>query len=348
MAGTDKKRVTIYDIAREAGVSSATVSRVLSNQPTVRSKNREKVLALVEKYQFRPNALARGLAEAHSNIIGIIVADVHNPFYSKVFMACERSADELGYTMLLANSLNQVDQELKRLEQLAERTDAIIVLGGSVDHRMVSPRFSKKLIEIADKMPIVTGGSLQAGKQCYSVQIDEAQAMELVLEHLLSLGHRSIAQVGGSSQIISTWAKTEQFNRIFARNEMTPDPTLCLEEAGYDSETGYRQTNALLDDGHRPTAIIAINDAVALGVLKSLREHGLRIPEDVSVAGYDNTFLSTVAVPMLTTVDYDYDLLGEKLVQTAISAIHGAQTQRTQIIQPSLVVRDSTGPAKQD
>lgn len=340
-----KKQVTIYDIAREAGVSSATVSRVLSNNPKVKAENREKVLALVKKHNFTPNPMARGLAEARSNIIGILVADVRNPYYSKAFVACEQAADEYGFTVLLANSHGELERELQRLDQLAERTDAIIMLGGTIDRRMIDPKFSRKICQISEKIPIVTGAGSLPGKQFYSAMIDAYQSVDLVLDHLFSLGHRDIAQIGGSSEIISTWTKREMFQRHFARNGLAVDPELVYDGGGYDYETGYQQTNHLLSSGKHVTAIIAINDAAALGVLQSLREHHLRVPEDISVVGYDNTLFSTVAVPALTSVDYGYDLMGKRLIETAISAIHNTIPNNHQVLQPKLIVRDSTGPA---
>lgn len=189
------KNITIYDIAKEAGVSAATVSRVLTSNANVRPEKKERIQKLIEKYNFKPNAMARGLSDTRSKIIGIIAADVRNPFYAQVFVACEMAARKLGYTVLLCNSLGEREQELNQLGKLHEqRVDAVIQLGGRVDDLVSDAEYAKQVNKLLNAVPMVVTGKLD-GTQCYQVQIDAVKTMDLLMEHLIRLGHREIALV---------------------------------------------------------------------------------------------------------------------------------------------------------
>lgn len=166
------KTITIYDIAREAGVSASTVSRVLTNKARVRPEKRERILKLIEKYNFTPNAMARGLVDTRSKVIGIIVSDVRNPFYSEMFVACEQAARKRGYTVLLYNSLREAELEIHLLEKLQEqRVDAVIQAGGKVDDLVSDPEYVDLVNSFPGRTPMVVTGKLD-GTECYQVQID--------------------------------------------------------------------------------------------------------------------------------------------------------------------------------
>lgn len=191
------KKITIYDIAREAGVSPATVSRVLTGNAGVRSDKYEAVQALISKYNFRPNALARGLSETRRKVIGIIMADVRNAYYANLFFACEQAARKAGYSLLLENSLGQQEIEEAQLGLMEEqRVDAIILVGGRADDLHSNEAFVEKVNQVSNSIPIILTGKLD-GTSCYQVRIDAIKTMDLVMEHLLDLGHEDIALLGG-------------------------------------------------------------------------------------------------------------------------------------------------------
>jgi LacI family transcriptional regulator len=337
------KAITIYDIAREAGVSSATVSRVLTNSANVRPEKKEKVLKLIEKYDFRPNAMARGLADTRSKIIGIISADVRNPYYAQVFAACEIAARKRGYTVLLCNSLGEREQELKLLEKLHEqRVDAVIQLGGRVDDMISDVEYVEKVNGLSISTPVVVTGKLE-GSECYQVRIDEMKAMELVMEHLILLGHREIALIGGSRSVLSTYEKLLRYKQILMKNQIPYREELVAGEGSYDIMTAYQQMNSMLEKGIIPTAVIAVNDFSAAGIMRSIQENGYRIPEDISLVSYDNTYIAEVLMPKLTSVDYNYERFGEMLVETAAGAVEGREIPRLQMMEPALIVRESSG-----
>lgn len=343
---TENKQITIYDIAKEAGVSPSTVSRVLTNNVNVRKEKKERILELIEKYNFKPNAFARGLSESRSKVIGIIVADVRNPFYSQMFVACEHAAEKMGYTVFLADSHSSLAREIDEMERLQnQRVDAILMVGGSIDQRKVSKEFIEKVSAIAQKTPIVTSSCVVEAENCYAIRINESQCMKLLLEHLIELGHRDIAVIGGRLEVSSTWEKFEQFKKQMEEYHIPIREEFMAVRGAYDFDTGFKEMNQMLDAGNIPTAVIAINDAAALGVMQAIRDHGYRIPEDISVVGYDNTLYSTLANPMLTSIDYDYETYGERLVAIAIAAVEKTATEKMQTVEPKLVVRKSTAPA---
>lgn len=341
----ENKAITIYDIAREAGVSPSTVSRVLTGKVKVRQEKKEQVLKLVEKYNFKPNALAKGLADTKSKIIGLLTADVRNPFYATLHVACETAAREAGYTLLSSNSLDVMEQEKILLEKFQEqRVDAIIQVGGSVDDLTTDLEYSEFVNQIMTSTPVVVTGKLD-GTGCHMVQIDDRKVMDLMMEHLLSLKHRKIALVDGSLDVLSTYAKLQRYKQILQKNGIAYDPDLVAIHGSYNADSGYEQMNRLFAKGKIPTAVIAVNDFSAVGIIRSIQEHEYRIPQDISVVSQDNTYLAQFGIFNLTSVDYDYEEFGRKLIQTAIDLAEGREVSVLQTVIPKLIVRESSGPA---
>lgn len=336
----ENKTITIYDIAKEAGVSPSTVSRVLTNSANVRSEKKEKILQLIEKYNFKPNALAKGLSDTKSKVIGIIIADVRNPFYATIFVACEMAAKRRGYMTLLCNSLGDMQQELEQIEILKQqRVDAIIHLGGSADDLETNKEYVQKVNELLN-IPLIITGKLD-GVECYKVQIDAKKAAELLLDHLVEQGHRKIALIGGRMDVISTYEKYQTYLKMVEKYQLEYRDEYIVK-GGYDNETGYFGMKQLIENNIIPTAVVAINDFTAAGVMRCLTEQGYRIPEDVAVVSYDNTDITELLIPKLTSIDYNYDLFGEKLIDTAIGVIEKEEIPEFQVITPNLVVRESS------
>lgn len=341
---TEGRTITIYDIAKEAGVSASTVSRVLTNNANVRTEKRERVQSLIEKYDFKPNAMARSLVDTRSRVIGIIAADIKNPFYADIFVACENAAQKMGYTVLLGNFMSNMKQEIRQLEMLWEkRVDVIIQFGGRVDDLVSNKDYVERVKRLTHTIPMVITGKLD-GTDCYQVLIDSQKAVELLLEHLFSLGHRKIAMVGGRMDVISTNEKYGQYLEFLEKHGIDFQKEFIVE-GSYDYETGYQGMNRLFDSRSIPTAVIAINDFAAAGVVRSIIEHDLKIPQDISVVSYDNTYIADLLTPRLTSVDYDYAAFGRILVNTALAAVEERKMPKVQYVVPKLVIRESSGPA---
>lgn len=342
-ANHENKAITIYDIAKEAGVSASTVSRVLTNSVNVRSEKKEKVLALIEKYNFKPNVMARGLADTKTRTIGILSADIRNPYYASLFVACEQAAREAGYTAVLCNFLGDEETEKKLLMSLHEqKVDAIIQFGGRVDDLVSKEEYVEIVNRIMATTPVVVTGKLD-GTRCHAVRIDSMQAMELLMEYLIKLGHRRIALIGGRHEVLATFEKYQRYKQLLNEYHIDYDAELVTDGGSYDFETAYRQTQQMLDKGVKMTAIIAINDFSAMGIMKCLTERGYRIPQDISVVSYDNTYMAEMAIPPLTSIDYNYEEYGKKLIDTATALIEGRKAGRLRMVMPTLVVRQSSG-----
>lgn len=339
---SDAKAITIYDIAKEAGVSPATVSRVLTNSANVRSEKKQKILELIDKYDFKPNVLAKGLVNTKTKTIGILAADIRNPYYAALFVACEKYAREIGYTVLLCNSLGNYETEKKLLMKLVEqRVDAVIQLGGQVDKLVSSEDYVELVNKVQSSIPMVITGKLD-GTRCHVVRIDSMAAMEMVMAHLIGLGHKKIALIGGRKSVLATYEKHQRYKQILADNRIEYDQSLISDDGEYDYDTGYTKMAEMLDRGIVPTAVVAINDFSAMGVEKCLLERKYRIPEDIAVVSFDNTYMAEVSNPKLTSIDYNYDQYGRKLVDTAVTLIEGREEDNLVMINPTLMIRESS------
>lgn len=337
------KQITIYDIAKEAGVSAATVSRVLTGNANVREDKKEKILEIIEKYDFKPNALARGLADTRSKIIGIIAADIRNPFYSEVVVSCETAAEKFGYTTLVCNSFGILSEEKTQLEKLQQqRVDAIIQIGGRVDDLVTDMDYVEAVNKVTTSIPMVVTGKLD-GTLCYSVQIDAAKTMDLLMEYLIGLGHTDIAIVGGRMNVLSTFTKVQKYKQSLIQHKIAFREEFVRMTGSYNNVDAKLVMNEVIKSGTMPTAIIAINDFSAAGIIQALHENGYRVPEDVSVVSYDNTYITKLIEPQLTGIDYNYELFGKMLISTAIDAIEGREVSRLQSVTPELVIGKSSG-----
>ena len=338
----EKGTISIYTIAREAGVSPATVSRVLNGSAKVSEEKRIRVQSLIEKYSFTPNALARGLSNVETKVIGLMVSDIRNPFYATLVVECEKAANERGYLMMLCNSLGSNEMELYYLEKFnSQQVDAVIRIGGKVDELISDTGYVEHVNKIASSMPVLINGKLD-GADCYQVNIDEGQAMELLISFLIRNGHRDIALLGGRDNVKSTVDKRLRYRQMLWKYGIPVNEEYIIDGDSYDIESGSEAMRQFIREDHpMPTVIIAINDFTAVGVVRTLREAGYQIPEDISVVSFDNTYIAETCMPRLTCVGYDYRMFGHLLIDTAVRAIRKEEPPRVQMVKSRLVIRDS-------
>lgn len=341
--------ITIYDIAQEAGVSVATVSRVLTGKAKVSEEKKQRIEEVIRKYDFQPNSMARNLSSTRTSTIGFLTADIRNPYYSRVAVECEQVATERGYSLLICNSFSRLDMEqelLNRLEQ--QRVNSVILIGGSVDSIMVNEDFADRVNRLCDRMPVVVVGQME-GTDCLSVRIDQAKAMSQVMDYLLELGHRHIVLAGGRSDVRGTAEKRLRFKQMLHRAGIPFKDEYIVEESRYDADGGYACMQKIFQQEKLPSVIIAINDFTAAGIVRALTEKGLSVPGDISVISFDNTFISQVTSPQLTSVDYNYEDFGKKIVTTAIDAIEKKAVQLMPVkVEPTLVIRNSCAKVNPD
>ena len=343
-SGTDMERdkVSIYRIAEEAGVSPATVSRVLTQKANVSDEKKKKVEKLISKYHFSPNAMARGLTSSRSGILGVLIPDIRNPFYAGLAVECEQAAHERDYSLMLSNYMNDMELEEQRLyKMISQQIDALIIMGGRVDELITDEVYAERINHISKLMPVVITGKLD-GSDCYQVNLDNSEAIDRIMEYLISNGHHDICMIGGRKEVDSTYTKRTRYRSMLHRHGIEFCPDYLVETGDYSMESGYRGMNSLIEStGKLPSAVIAINDLTALGIIQSLREHSISVPEDISLVSFDNTILAETSVPRLTSMDYNYEQYGKTLIDTALSALEGGKPKKVQIIPTELIIRDS-------
>lgn len=234
-----KKEKNIYTIAKEAGVSPATVSRVMTKNARVSEEKRKKVEEIIQKYDYRPNALAQGLTNARTKIIGILAADMMNPFYAQLVDECVKEIGASGYVPMIFSSQSSYEMEEQYLQKMFDlRVDAIILMGGKSDQLVTDLEYVDLLDRITDTTPIITTGKIE-GSLCYQVCIDEMASVDLAMEHLFSLGHRHIALIGGKNHIRSTYDKRMRYRMLLRKNGITYRERY-VTDSDYNIEGGYR------------------------------------------------------------------------------------------------------------
>ena len=331
---------TIYDIAKAAGVTAATVSHVLSGKKPVREATRKKVMKYVEELGYRPNLVARSLITQQTCTIGLVVPTVANPFYAEVIEATERIAHSAGFRIMVTNTQDDrlLGQEL--LEDLyARRVDGIIALGGAG-----GLPFSTINTLISQGLPIV--GCLWDEEEEHlvtTVGFDFFSGGCLVAEHLLALGHRRIGIIahGVVGKRLQHHLRVSGCTETLAEAGYPFDPTLLIygDSSVKSGETAALQLLALPDP---PTAIFATNDLMALGVLSAAWKQGLHVPRDLSVVGFDDIVLSAYTTPPLTTVVMDRVALMEKAMEILLVMIESKPVPPLPMLKPVLAVREST------
>ena len=336
-----RNAITITDIAREAGVSIATVSRVLTGNAPVAAAKKERIEAAIKKYDFHPNALARGLIQTKTNLIGLITADIRNPFYSAMFISCEQAATGYGCNLLLCNSLSDRVKEFELLDQLSrQRVDAIIQIGGAVDDLVTDSEYAEKVNLVSERIPFVITGRLD-GTSCTRININETKAMTLVMEHLCAQeGIRTVAFAGGSTQVKATVELRACWRKMMRTLHLEYVADFDEANGRYDDEGGFLAMEHILAAG-KPDAVITVNDFTAMGALRSLREHGYAIPADVKLISFDDTYLATLAAPQLTSVSYNYRSYGETIISTTVKLINGEEVPPETFVEPKLIIRGS-------
>lgn len=342
-----RDNITIYDLAREAGVSPATVSRVLNNSARVRQDKRDRVMELVEKYQFVPNAVAQGLSNQNMRTIGVLLSDVRNPFYSTLYVGIETAAISSGYNVVLCDALNDPDIEYQHLEMLGSKNvDVFLLLGGGADDLRPRAEYRQLVERVIQKTPVIFASGHHSFDAC-RLMMNDVPGIEALMAYLFGLGHEKFAIVGGRPTVAPTHSKLDTISGILARNCLPQEDGWVIETPRYEVDDGYQAGKKLFKRPRKtlPTAIIGINEMVALGVMRAAEEAGLRVPEDVSIAGFDNTFLSKICTPSLTCVGCMYDIYGEKLMEMVKKLVQNPAYREAAMVPCGLTVRRSCGQA---
>ncbi len=322
------------DVAARAGVSRALVSLVMRNSPRVSQVRRQAVLRAAAELGYRPNAYAAQLASRHTMTLGVVLVEMENLVFSKLFSGVEHQAEAVGYAVLL--TAGDLDQELERRainRLLGHRVDGIILVGTRLP--------SNELRDLADQVPLVVVGRRVPGVE--KVCVDDRQGARIAVAHLLSLGHEDIAHIDGGNGPGArirrrTYTDTMESHGLSAR----------IRTAGgdYTEQGGRAAAETLLAGPHPPTAIFAANDLSALGVLAGAKRRGMNVPDDLSLVGFDNITLSAYGYISMTTVNQPGRDMGVAAVNSVTTRIDDrSRPPHTILMAPELVVRSTTAPA---
>jgi LacI family transcriptional regulator len=322
-------------VAQRAKVSTATVSRVLNNTGLVKHTTRARVLKAIEELKYSPNLHARSLAGGKSRSIGVIVSNIENPFFLDIYKTVEEGAHRAGYELVMANT----DYSSERLV-----TSVRLMIGRRVAGlaAIVSEMHADLIEELTGtRIPVVFYDVGAPRRNITNIRVNYARGMEKLASYLYGLGHRRVGFIGHHATLgpINERAMVllDAAGRYADLQVETAAETDTLEG-------GRRAVRALLAANARLTAIVCVNDVMAVGALRELRERGLRVPEDVSVTGFDNVDLAQFCHPALTTVHIPRDKIGQTICHCLLTP-GKASFEHEFVIDPELVLRDSTGPA---
>jgi LacI family transcriptional regulator len=336
------KQITVYDIAAEANVSVATVSRVLNGTAPVKNSTRIKVENLIQKYQFQPNAMARSLIKKETGIIGVILPDLTNPFFPEVFSGAEKEARITGHNFFLGNTIGEYEKESEYLNLMQEkRVDGILFLGGRINLRDCDPQLVQEVVEHSARIPIVLINGELKGTDLTRVVVDEYAGTQEAVKYLIEIGHKKIGFLGGENHMTTTSSKIRAFRKTM-RDAGIPIRENWILTDSFSVDSGRLMMKRLLDQAEKPTAIVCVNDFTAIGAIKTANENGLRVPEDVSIVGFDDIPLAHHVIPELTTVSQQANLLGETAVRVLRQLMNKEKVRRVTTIEPKLIVRQST------
>jgi LacI family transcriptional regulator len=327
-------RATIYHVAKEAGVSSATVSRVLAGRDTVAEGTRAHVLAVAERMGYRPNHIARSLSRRTSDMVAVMLPDITNPFFSELVKGVQSAAFRRGLTTLICNTESDPALERRYLDGLlASQVQYILVVGLTLDSETVQGYVSEGLTFIALDRP------LQHSSQVL-VQSDNRGGGELAVSHLVELGHRRIAHIAGPADVPLSADRRQGYLDALHSAGIGIDDALVVESV-FTEQGGAQAFQELDRRGGDFTAVFAADDLIAMGALSAALESGRSVPEDLSLVGFDDVFFARFTAPPLTTVRQAAMALGERAVEV-ITTPEAERPTGTVVLPVSLVTRGST------
>ena len=338
------RKPTLKDVARLAGVSYQTVSCVVNNLPVVKEETRQRVLMAIQTLNYTPDAAARSLRSGQTRIIGLLIPDAHNPHFWQVVSGAEEEALANGYSLLLATASLNPQREALAFRALArQQLDALIPLFTYPEHFIDDLKALQ-----AQRVPFVLSGAGGAlwGLEADTISMQYRQVAAELMEHLLALGHRRIALICGVGRGGLGRGRVSAYQEALSNAGLPADGPL-LVHCGSSLEDGYRAALHLLDLDPPPTAIIGINDLLAFGALQAVLGRGLRVPADISLAGFDDLPQSALLSPPLTSGRVDGAEFGRQCVRLVLARLANPALPPQHIPLPAqLVIRASTGKVK--
>lgn len=330
--------MSLKDVARRARVSTATVSRVLNGVDVVKNSTRSRVMKAVSELNYHPNLHARSLAGGVSRTLGVIVSNLENPFFLDVYRSLERDCHANGYEIVVANTGYRSEQLVASVRlMIGRRVAGLAAIVSEMDQELIA--------ELLDsRIPVVFYDVGPTQRNITNIRVNYRKGIERIVEYLSALGHEKFGFVGHHAALGPIDERRAALFDAIARHCAGAE----IRVAG-DADTlegGTQAARQILSAGFPATAIVCVNDLMAVGVLRELRERGIRVPDDISVTGFDNIRLSQFCFPPLTTVDIPRERIGHILYSMLSDPQAATPDGREIIIDPEFLVRESTGPAR--
>jgi LacI family transcriptional regulator len=328
--------VTIKDVAREAGVSVATVSRVWNDAAFVSAATRQRVSEVATRLGYSPHGAARSLITRTTDAIGVLLPDLYGEFFSEIIRGIDQTAQHHGYHILVSSSHDSREEIEAALRSMRGRVDGMIIMSPDLEAQHT-------LQALAGGFPVVllNGGSDSGSFD--SITIANHEGAREMVRHLVRRGHRRVAMIAGPARNYDAAERLRGYRSALTESGIELDEAL-VKEGSFSELSGHDAAVALLALAHRPTAIFAANDSMAIGALSALREQGLRVPEDIAVGGFDDIPTARYMNPPLSTVHVDISTLGERAMDLLLALVREGEHPRQQLQLPAtLVVRSSCG-----
>ena len=328
-------RVTISDVAREAGVSLMTVSRVINDKGEISPATRSHVLDVIERLGYRPSRIAQGLATQRTGTLGLIVPDIANPFFSDIARGAEDRARAAGYHILVCNADESPKRELSVLQSLEEkRVDGLVLCSSRLPDDAL-------LTALAYHPAVVLINRRLEGAQVGTVVLDDEAGARTATQHLLQSGHRAVGFLAGPLASYSSRQRSKGYQAALAAAGVPYDPD-WVRACSYDVQGGRDSARALLTDHPELTALFCYNDLVAIGALRASAGLGRRVPDDLAIVGFDDIPLAALVTPALTTCRIPRHDLGSQAMSLLLDRIEGCPDGCQEIVlHPELIVRAS-------
>ncbi|MBC7319812.1 LacI family DNA-binding transcriptional regulator [bacterium] len=327
------KRANIQDVAKLAGVSPSTVSRALNGFPGISERTRQRVIEAAKKLNYKPNYRGQILTTRSTKNIGLLITDITNPFFPELVRGAEETASEYGYTILLGNTSESIEKETNYLDFFSRGpVDGVIISASRIPN--------EHIINLAEEgLPIVVINRILEHPKISYVSTDMEKGGYLATKHLIELGHTRIAFINGPSHSEAAERRFLGYKKALAEFKIRYNSNLVSFNVPV-AESGHKETIRLLHTKNPPTAIFTYNDLMAFGVMKAVKDLGIRIPDDLSVVGFDDIFFSSFTDPPLTTIRQPKEELGKKAVELLLKLMK--EERQGVLLEPEIIIRNTT------
>lgn len=328
-------KATIYDIAREAGVSIATVSKVINGKGKISEDRRKEITAIMDRLNYQPSVIASALTGKHTFTLGLLIPDISNPFFAEVARAVEDRGHQLGYSVIICSTDNKDERVERYISLLKQKRVDGVIIGTGIDNKEI-------LRKVSTSLPVVVIGREVAAVPVHTVVADDWFGGTMAAEHLLELGHRNMAVLSENILISSSRERIRGFKETLEEAGLSLQSENILI-CNYRMEDAKRLAAELLKRSDCPTALFCCNDLLAVGALQAAKEAGIRVPEELSIVSFDNTILAQVTDPQLTSIAQPMEQLGAAAVDLLLKEFEHQQEIKQRItLQTELIVRKST------